>query len=556
MGLCSYWTVAVPKKSPAEAMAEKWLFVLPMGSNFFARFDCIRFHRAWLCLACCLVQFCAGSIYSFTLVADDLDMFFSGTKTKQCMQALLLAYVCLGATAALSGPFLERNGPRIGMTIGTVMVALGHIFAQAGVMRKDLKWLMVAYGVCVGIGFGLLLITSISTVQKWFPDLRGSVTGLAVIFFGIGNAVFIKAFSTFVAHNAVPRLFWETGVATVVVLILCTLIIRTPPATFTVRGQDTHCVPVSRAPSPDLVQDEYLKIGMTFVNYSAVQSELDGTDGHYFQQVKALSLMQCIFSTDFVCMYIAFAACIMPIVIFIPQAQSMQGLLKIDNLTFMTYTYLANLSGRLCAPVISDLLIRVCYANPAFARKVVFVALLAIECVALFILPHHSHNATTRQWLSNALTFSSGGGLALMPCFITDMFGVYNSGSMYGLIWTSWSLGAAISWRQLDGATLTMALYEAQLHWMLILTATALGLMLFVRTNSCDRFFYGYQFSACDKILVQVPFRRHLVREDPILDSMSFTTHTPRSHDAVPTDGFVLWSGEGSTGKYVRHVVT
>ncbi|KAF0703759.1 hypothetical protein AaE_015243 [Aphanomyces astaci] len=338
-GVCSYWTVVVPTKSPAEAMAEQWLFVLPMGNNFFARLDCIRFHRVWLCLACCLVQFCSGSIYSFTLVSDDLDVFFSGAKSKQCMQALLLGYICLGATAALSGPFLERKAPRVGMAIGTIMVGLGHILAQAGVARKDLHWLIVAYGVAVGIGFGLLLITSLSTVQKWFPDLRGSITGLSVVSFGVGNAVFIKVFAVYVAHNEIHKLFWVTGTATVLILAVCTLIIRTPPSTFTVRGHDTHCIPASRAPSPDLVQDEYLKIGMTFVNYPAVQSQLEGTDGHYFQQVKALSLLQCIFSTDFVCMYVAFAASIMPIVVFIPQAQSLQDLFHVDNMTFMFYTY-------------------------------------------------------------------------------------------------------------------------------------------------------------------------------------------------------------------------
>ncbi|RHY96377.1 hypothetical protein DYB37_011828 [Aphanomyces astaci] len=483
-GVCSYWTVVVPTKSPAEAMAEQWLFVLPMGNNFFARLDCIRFHRMCLCLACCLVQFCSGSIYSFTLVSDDLDVFFSGAKSKQCMQALLLGYICLGATAALSGPFLERKGPRVGMAIGTIMVGLGHILAQAGVSRKDLHWLIVAYGVAVGIGFGLLLITSLSTVQKWFPDLRGSITGLSVVSFGVGNAVFIKVFAVYVAHNEIHKLFWVTG--------------------------------------------------MTFVNYPAVQSQLEGTDGHYFQQVKALSLLQCIFSTDFVCMYVAFAASIMPIVVFIPQAQSLQDLFHVDNMTFMFYTYLW-------------------YANPAFARKMVFVALLALECVALVALPQFNVDLLTRQWLSNALTFASGGGLALMPCFVTDMFGVYNSGSMYGLIWTSWSLGAAIAWHFLPGTTLTIDSYEVQLHWMLVLAATALGLMLFVRTNSSDRFFCGYQLTACNKVLVQVPFgRQHATYED-VLDSMSFTTHTPRSVDAN-ADGFVLWSGEGYGAKHIRHV--
>ncbi|CAK4195609.1 unnamed protein product [Aphanomyces euteiches] len=144
---CSYWNIIVPTKSPAEVMAEQWLVVLPMGSDFYARLDCIRFHRWWLLLACCLVQFCAGSVYAFTMVADSLDVYFYGTSgaNKQSSRVLLLAYIFLGVVSAICGPFVERNGPRPAMALGTLLVFLGYVISQFSITYKVYFLLLVGY---------------------------------------------------------------------------------------------------------------------------------------------------------------------------------------------------------------------------------------------------------------------------------------------------------------------------------------------------------------------------------------------------------------------------
>ncbi|EQC25906.1 hypothetical protein SDRG_16239 [Saprolegnia diclina VS20] len=92
-------------------------------------------------------------------------------------------------------------------------------------------------------------------------------------------------------------------------MTVATLVLRTPPPSFRVAGHDMHCIPSLKAPDVDLVQDEYLRIGMTLVNYEAVarhsSSLVEGTDRRYHEQVKALSLLQCIFSIDFLFLLLA-----------------------------------------------------------------------------------------------------------------------------------------------------------------------------------------------------------------------------------------------------------
>ncbi len=53
--------------------------------------------------------------------------------------------------------------------------------------RRDELWLLVTgYGVIGGFGLGLACIMPIAMLQKWFPDKRGLITGLAVGGFGFG----------------------------------------------------------------------------------------------------------------------------------------------------------------------------------------------------------------------------------------------------------------------------------------------------------------------------------------------------------------------------------
>ncbi|RQM30265.1 hypothetical protein B5M09_012627 [Aphanomyces astaci] len=548
-GVCSYWTVVVPTKSPAEAMAEQWLFALPMGNNFFARLDCIRFDRGWLFLACCLVQFCAGFIYSFMMLADSLDVYFYGKVTKASSRVMLLAYVCLGVSAALAGPFVERRGPRYTMVVGTVVVAWGQVLSQLAISYKTPLLLLLGYfiscviavlscvvysfGVLGGLGFGLLLIASIATVQKWYPDMRGAASGLCIFSFGVGNGAFIKATSMLLnvpvgaitvvlTGQGMTKVFWTTGVFIVGVLVVCTLVLRTPPVSYTVKGKDIHNVDTHRAPNPSLVQDEYLNV------------------------VKAMTLLQCIASTDFVCLYVAFTANIMPILIFLPEIRQFAiqiiGMQTQDQVnSFFVNIY----GGRLAAPLLSDLLIRVSYANPAYARKLMFLGLLVLQCLALIFLPSQLHNPIAVQRLASVLTSAAGGGLALIPCFITDMFGVYNAGTMYGVIWTCWTLGAVVSGYFLSNQLFSVESVCDQLYWMLILTGVGCGMMIFVRTNSMDRFFCGYQFSAFGKVLVQVPFQ--LPPRDTILDldrenHSVVTMLTPTSQGS--DRGLILWNAE------------
>ncbi|KAF0720374.1 Aste57867_349 [Aphanomyces stellatus] len=564
--LWTYWKVIVPTKSTAELDAEHWLFVLTLDGLTYFPFHCVLFNRWWLLFFCALANVAAGSIIAFYSLYDILDVYFYGSQTKQSFTIGLQAYIWLGVAAALAGPVVEREGPRTGLTMATLLVTVGYVLSQLAVSATNPTFLLIGYGFFCGGGFGIVLVTTMCAVQKWFPDFRGFVSGVCMCGFGLGNTAFSLLYAkalnrgglldpvTDVSH--VPQIFWSTGFAIVAVLVVTTFVIRTPPPTYIVNGHDIHCVPEAKVIDATLLDDEYLKVGMTLVNYDIVaHTELDGTDVQYFQQVKALSLLQCIFSTDFLFLYVAFAASIIPAQIFTSELAAIcLGVFKQSMDTtnqLMTQGFASNTIGRLVVPLFSDALIRIFYTNPAFARKIIFVVLLITQVVFMAI----ASNATAMSFsmfrtLVLTTVFASGGNLALVPCFITDMFGVYHAGTMYGLALSCWSIRSVVAGYGFASFQVTRSSLGIQFQWMLVLLVVGFVAALFIRTNSSDRFFHGYQYSIGGRVICQFAFARPTSDTYAIEDVEDSVTildrHNPSSTPS--TEDFVLWKGDGAAG--------
>ncbi|EQC37881.1 hypothetical protein SDRG_04902 [Saprolegnia diclina VS20] len=145
--------------------------------------------------------------------------------------------------------------------------------------------------------------------------------------------------------------------------------------------------------------------------------------------------------------------------------------------------------------MVSDVLIRVLYANPAAARKVCLWLLVLAQALALGVGLNSPQLETDFYVFSHTnyvLRFATGGGASTIICLLTDMYGVYNVGTMYGLIITSWSIGMVIVGVSFAGEK---QVFLRQLDALWVLAIAGSVFMLFVRTNSKDRFFRGYQLT-------------------------------------------------------------
>ncbi|RHY78784.1 hypothetical protein DYB31_007752 [Aphanomyces astaci] len=523
--LVQYWTVTLGAKSTEELDAEHYLFVVATGLHSVASVNCVAFNRWYLLLTSCLAMLAAGTLLAFSTLYDALDVYMYGSQTKTSVTVLYQAYIWMGLSAAISGPFIERRGPRIGMTVATMLLAVGFTLAQLAVTTKAQLFLTIGYGFFCGGGFGMAIVSTMTASQKWFPDIRGLTAGLCMCSFGTGTVAGANVYKAFLNRGGFVQVVTD---------------VRNIPHVFWITGNVR----------PLLIRFKF-------------SSVVTRTDVHYFQQVKALSLVQCICSTDFFCMYIAFAASIIPAMVFssefvaintkvFGQSVDVINASKVQGLSTpppRSYIYISltrsgvvvNLAGQLAIPVISDLIIRVCYANPAYARKIVFFFILSAQLGSMAALSSENMTFESVRSLSFTYVFGSGGSMALIQCFVTDMFGVYHAGTMYGLVFTCWSLRSAIVGYGFADFQVTRVSFRNQMQWMLVVVAIGWVALLFVRTNSVDRFFYGYKYSVCGKVVVQIAFHRHETANDKDQDD-SLTILAPPKVSPASND-FVLWNG-------------
>jgi MFS transporter, OFA family, oxalate/formate antiporter len=83
---------------------------------------------------------------------------------------------------------------------------------------------------------GLGYIVPIAVLVRWFPDKRGMITGLAVAGFGAGALVTAPVANSLIASVGVGRTFEILGLAYLLVVFACALVMRNPPEGYAPAG--------------------------------------------------------------------------------------------------------------------------------------------------------------------------------------------------------------------------------------------------------------------------------------------------------------------------------
>ncbi|MHA2321289.1 MAG: L-lactate MFS transporter [Candidatus Thorarchaeota archaeon] len=95
-----------------------------------------------------------------------------------------------------AGRWQDRVGPRKVATVGGILLGAGYILAffVDQVAGSDAVlgtiYLVITYGIIGGAGIGFAYVCPIAALVKWFPDKKGTITGIAVAGFGAGALVF------------------------------------------------------------------------------------------------------------------------------------------------------------------------------------------------------------------------------------------------------------------------------------------------------------------------------------------------------------------------------
>ena len=331
-----------------------------------------------------------------------------------------LFFVFLGSSAAVFGPWVEREGPRKAGVVAACCWGGGFLLSSLGVYTHQIWLLWIGSGVIGGCGLGLGYISPVSTLIKWFPDRRGMATGLAIMGFGGGAMIGTPLANLLMNRFASPQSVgvWQTFLVMGAIYFTAMMIgafgYRLPPPGWTPalrldgsRGRDPsrsgqaasasgRSVPVSIAWR---TRQFWFLWAVLCLNVSAGIGILG----------MASPMIQEMFKDR----------------VTASAAAGFAGLLSLFNIVGRIFwASLSDVWGRRLTYAVFFVLGTVLYASvPVVGAAGALGVFVAIFCVALTMY---------------------GGGFATIPAYLADLFGTAQVGAIHGRLLTAWSTAGVL----------------------------------------------------------------------------------------------------------------
>ena len=372
-------------------------------------------NRNLVILGALIVQLCLGSIYAWSFFQTALNggippvgayqwpSFFSQLPFAAGLASFALFMI-------FAGRWQDRVGPRKVATVGGILLGIGYISAffvdmvSGGDALIGTIYLIITYGIIGGAGIGFAYVCPIAALVKWFPDKKGTITGIAVAGFGAGALVFgyVEQFLLTLynvpatANIGMPMLILG-GVYLVLVVLGAQLLTNPPegwlPAGFTPPATTADGAGTGMMPGDMIKTSTFWLLWLMFV-FAATAGLM--TLGN----VKSAALA------------------IDPLT---------------DAVVIVGVMSLLNAAGRIVWGATSDKL----------GRENTMILMFIVLAIGMFAFAWMS--TITISWLAvmaiaSLIGFCFGGNFALFPSATADFFGSKNVGKNYGVMFTAYGI--------------------------------------------------------------------------------------------------------------------
>ena len=324
---------------------------------------------------------------------------FSGTETSGIFSAGLFTFALV---MIMAGRWQDKAGPRIVATVGGVVLGVGYILAA---FTGTSYWAMfMLIGVVGGAGIGLGYVCPIAACVKWFPDMKGFITGMAVAGFGAGAFIFVKlggAWANLVADFGVNFTFLIFGIIFLVSVVLGAMLLSNPPSGWKPAGWQPPAPKGGAAPAKvvDLTQGQCVQTAQFWMIWLAF----------VFSAGCGLMVIKCLKNFGINEGGLTAAA-----------AGSVLGLLALFNGL-----------GRIVWGT----------ASQKMGARGALILMTLLQGIMMFILLGMGSKELTLAVAACWLGFNFGGNFALFPLLTAEAFGTKNLGANYGAVFTAYGIG-------------------------------------------------------------------------------------------------------------------
>jgi MFS transporter, OFA family, oxalate/formate antiporter len=355
-------------------------------------------NRWVIAVAVVIMQICLGAAYGWSVFRNPLMAAEHWTETSVQLN-FTFTIVALGFGTILGGLWQDKVGPRKVASVAGVLYGLGYIAAALAAREHSLAGLYLGYGALSGFGMGMAYICPIATMVKWFPDMRGLMTGVTVCGYGFGSAIMSPLAAWEIIHHGVPETFLALGVVYLIVVVLTAQLLVNPPPGWRPAGWEPSSA-VSKAAT----------------TYNFTVQEALGTWQFY------LLFAILVFNVSAGIMIISQAS---------PMAQEMVGMTVLKAAGMVGLISICNGLGRVFWAWVSDHL----------GRARVYFLLYLIQAIVFFSLPR-VHDVTLFSICFALIGLCYGGGFGTMPSFTADFFGEKHVGGIYGIVLFGWAFAS------------------------------------------------------------------------------------------------------------------
>lgn len=401
-------------------------------------------NRWLIALAGIAIHLSIGSAYAwsvFTLPISDL----TGWSTSQISFAFSLAIFFLGTSAAFMGHFVEKQGPRRSGMVAAVLFGVGVACTGFAVTFESLPLLYITYGVIGGAGLGTGYVTPVSTMIKWFPDRRGLATGMAIMGFGFAALITGPIAQKLIGVIGISNTFFTLGISYFIVMFSASLYLEKPPAGWKPKGFE------------EAVEADETK--------TVVQQDLSQLTANEAVKTRRFWLMWGMLFINITC-GIALVA------VASPMAQEITGMTAVTAATMVGVMGFFNGGGRFVWVTLSDYI----------GRPNTFTTFFIINVAALSFL-YFAKVPILYMILIYIIMTVYGGGFAVIPAYIGDMFGTKELGAIHGYILTAWAMAGMAGPLILSFIYDLTGEYSGTLILFTIFSLIALALSLIIRLD-------------------------------------------------------------------------